>query len=959
MDTNKIRHYMMASADAVINLAKDIRSQVYEDPLVSTQRMAQFSSKEAFMPFTENIYTQNGAVDYNKAIQEKEQILQSNKFNPVPVVCFIVSGPAGSGKSTMANSMGGLTEALFTAGRNLSASDIHDAVSSYYTPKVGTISALKCMTRPHDGCCPFMTETSAMNPRSLADAQLSAILADFENYKAQLKNVSDAIDKMERRVSARWLISDAAVSKAKTHRKRKHKGEDSLPPMSTMTSNKSQGHPQFTNLKDVLKGNPEKVEMAHALFSTHKSKSLMPHLARGSVCVVDEGGMVSWHQMHTKLLIAYYIKCRLGLGNKLGLVLLGSEAQSAAIRTIKDGSFTRKTSDVSILQHVKCGVMRKELKLEERGHILMIHENKRCDIPEIKTLLSRLYFGVKDENEIAKLDRFIVPDYIIDNPTQDGLISSQTQPKSSLLVGDRMAEKVNLSQSIRIYSSNAECQAFIERCKNKLPSYDLPIHVYINWGDFKELFECCIRNPKACERHGYTAMTFEEFITKWLNEHEIMGISGVKLTNCKRVNQTVYQIEGEYYPPIDLKPRRDNHIATPLFDADWEDWDSNGEEDSGDVEMRFVKKTGWHRNLLKLNIPKIPQQYMYYKGSLGILYGRPGMCVREHTEMIITGYIGTIDNFVKTRMDEMCANFITNAGFVLKLIQQAYMYVEEYNKMQQTVKGTAVHTEPDQVDQEIAMADLDMAEENWYQKDRWRDVRSDNYKLSAAVLTTARDALHTFYDKVAYQFPDLRNQNVNLYCRDLVQDPNGLVDIDRSDYIRGHYLPGSEPVITYGVQNVPLAGYLASTLWYFKNTMTNLAQMVNSSCKDEPIVELYGVVVFQQRKGYIGVVMPTSNELMISANEDTPALCLLSCTRVPIVNTPAMTVAQIQGQTFDKVAIGTSGRGFLTSQQQGYVAITRPRKGIAISTNIFRRCNFIQQTSLLTDMVSKGTIHVA
>ncbi|AAF66741.1 UL5 [Gallid alphaherpesvirus 2] len=338
----------------------------------------------------------------------------SNHENPVeleardlPFAVYLISGNAGSGKSTCIQTLSEILDCIITGTTKVASQNIYCKLSNSYTsPHINTIFQEFGFKGNHVqanlGKWQYVCSTS---PPTMKELQKKDIVYYWEVLSDITKSMLKVLD------------SETGPGKFDVIR----------------------------TLEDLL-GKP-RGNLSWMTFGIHGS---LPSFTRSNIIIIDEAGLLGKYLLTAIvycwwLTNAVYRTPQYKRGLKPVLICVGSPTQTSSLESTFEHSKLRCNVRISenILTYIICNqTLRSYLDLSNNWAIFI--NNKRCTEPEFGDLLKTLEYGLPITEEHARMaDNFVVPEAFINNPA-------------------------NLPGWTRLYSSHKEVSTYMSRLHDYL-----------------------------------------------------------------------------------------------------------------------------------------------------------------------------------------------------------------------------------------------------------------------------------------------------------------------------------------------------------------------------------------------------------------------------------------------------------------------------------------------------------
>ncbi|AEI00207.1 UL5-like protein [Gallid alphaherpesvirus 3] len=354
------------------------------------------------------------------------------ELRELPFAVYLISGNAGSGKSTCIQMLSEILDCIITGTTKVAAQNIYCKLSNSYTSQhINTIfqefgfkgNHIQANLGKYQYVCP----TSPPTMKELQKKDIVYywdVLSDIT--KCALKAVSNEVG------PGRFEMIRA--------------------------------------LEDLL--SKPRGSMAWTIFGIHGS---MPSFTRSNIIVIDEAGLLGKYLL-TAIVYSWWLTnavyrtpqyCR---RRRPVLICVGSPTQTNSLESTFEHSKLKcnvRTSE-NILTYIICNqTLRSYLELSKNWAIFI--NNKRCTEPEFGDLLKTLEYGLPITEEHARIvDSFVVPEAYINNPA-------------------------NLPGWTRLYSSHKEVSAYMSRLHDYLKTsgntkfvvFTLPAYTFVSLDSFE------------------------------------------------------------------------------------------------------------------------------------------------------------------------------------------------------------------------------------------------------------------------------------------------------------------------------------------------------------------------------------------------------------------------------------------------------------------------------------------
>ncbi|AAG45742.1 UL5 DNA helicase-primase associated protein [Meleagrid alphaherpesvirus 1] len=367
----------------------------------------------------------------------------------LPFSTYLISGNAGSGKSTCIQTLSEIMDCIITGTTKVASQNIYGKLSNSYTSShINTIFQEFGFKGHHvQATLGKWQYACTSNPPTIKELQKR----DLVYYWEVLSDITKCTLKL--------LETDAGPRK----------------------------FDMVYMLEEVL--GRDRGSLAWTAFGVNGS---LPSFTRSNIIIIDEAGLIGKHLLTAIvycwwLINATYRTPQYIKGRRPVLVCVGSPTQTSSLETTFEHSKLRcnvRTSE-NILTYIICNpTLRSYLDLSKNWSIFI--NNKRCTEPEFGDLLKVLEYGLPITEEHARIvDSFVVPESYINNPA-------------------------NLPGWTRLYSSHKEVSAYMSRLHDYLKTsgdnmfvvFTLPAYTFINL----EAFE------KYCTAANQTSITIEKWL---------------------------------------------------------------------------------------------------------------------------------------------------------------------------------------------------------------------------------------------------------------------------------------------------------------------------------------------------------------------------------------------------------------------------------------------------------------
>ncbi|ARD71326.1 helicase-primase helicase subunit [Columbid alphaherpesvirus 1] len=351
----------------------------------------------------------------------------------LPFAAYLISGNAGSGKSTCLQTLSEVMDCVITGTTKVASQNVYCKLSNAYaSPHINTIfqefgfkgNHVQATLGKWQYVCPS-------NPPSIQELQKRDIVYYWEVL---------------------YDITRNAV----------------------VTSAKGDYSEKFETIRAVeeLLGKPRGY-LASAAFCIYGS---LPAFTRSNVIVIDEAGLLGRHLLTAIvycwwLTNAVYKSSQYEQGRVPVIVCVGSPTQTSSLESTFEHSSLKCNVRASenVLTYMICNrALRSYLDLPRNWAIFI--NNKRCTEPEFGDLMKALEYGLPITEEHARMaDSFVVPEAFINNPA-------------------------NLPGWTRLYSSHKEVSTYMSRLHahlkvagdNRFVVFTLPVYTFIRMQEFEQ-----------------------------------------------------------------------------------------------------------------------------------------------------------------------------------------------------------------------------------------------------------------------------------------------------------------------------------------------------------------------------------------------------------------------------------------------------------------------------------------
>uniref|UniRef100_A0AAU0K6P8 Helicase n=1 Tax=Anatid alphaherpesvirus 2 TaxID=3080522 RepID=A0AAU0K6P8_9ALPH len=355
------------------------------------------------------------------------------ELRELPFSAYLISGNAGSGKSTCIQTLSEVMECVISGTTKVASQNVYCKLSNaYVSPHINTIfqefgfrgNHVQAQLGKWQYVCPS-------NPPTIQELQKRDMVYYWEVLADITRNALRA-------------------------------------------SESGKGAAKFETIRAIeeLLGKP-RGSMAGAAFCVHGS---LPSFAKSNIIVIDEAGLLGRYLLTAVvyswwLTNAIYSTPQYEAGHIPVVVCVGSPTQTSSLESTFEHSKLKcnvRTSE-NVLTYMICNrTLRSYLNLSKSWAIFI--NNKRCTEPEFGDLLKTLEYGLTITEDHARMaDSFVVPEAYINNP-------------------------VNLPGWTRLYSSHKEVSAYMSRLHahlkvsgdNRFIVFTLPVYTFVRLGDFEK-----------------------------------------------------------------------------------------------------------------------------------------------------------------------------------------------------------------------------------------------------------------------------------------------------------------------------------------------------------------------------------------------------------------------------------------------------------------------------------------
>ncbi|SCO83600.1 helicase-primase helicase subunit [Spheniscid alphaherpesvirus 1] len=364
----------------------------------------------------------------------------------LPFSVYLISGNAGSGKSTCIQTLNEAMDCLITGSTRVAAQNVYAKLSSAYTSR------------------PINTIFHEFGFRG------NHIQAQLGKYHYMFTSNPPLIEELQKRDIVYYWEVLCDITKR------------------TIGNFGETGRAEFETIRTIEQLLcKETGSLTEFTFSVYGS---LPSFARTNVIVIDEAGLLGRHMLTAVvycwwMINAMYRTTQYANGSKPVIVCVGSPTQTDSLESKFEHNSLRchvKSSE-NVLTYLICNrSLRNYVSLSDNWAIFI--NNKRCLEPEFGDLMKILEYGLPITEEHERLvDKFVVPDAYINNPS-------------------------NLPGWTRLYSSHREVSAYMARLHAHLKVsgdkqfvvFTLPSHVFVRLKAFEDYRNVTCQNSLSLEK---------------------------------------------------------------------------------------------------------------------------------------------------------------------------------------------------------------------------------------------------------------------------------------------------------------------------------------------------------------------------------------------------------------------------------------------------------------------------